>query len=291
MITQEEHFDRCARYLDTHDRAQNVLADNAGVLPVPIVGTLLSLYDATRPAFNSFTSRPMPDGAKTFTRPKITQHVAVGEQVAEFDPVASQKMIITGSNVTKKTEAGYLDLSQQDVDWTSPSMLDLVIQDFARVYSRRLETTAIAFLEAAAVTTSAYVATDLHTLVTSFVDAATTVYNATDGAYFPDTVWLDIGSYALLAKTLNTTGETNALEQIQNAMGKIGAGEPTGPFKLVIGRFTAPAIIVGSSALIESYEQTRGLLRVAQPDVLGQRIAYYGYHAYFAESSAFAKLA
>ena len=288
LMSADEHLDRASAYID---RASQVVADTAGIVPEPIIGDLIELYDSTRPVFNSFTSRPMPQYGKTFSRPKITQHVATGNQATELTAVASQKMVIGSDTVTKFTEAGYLDLSQQDVDWTDPAALQLVLQDFVKVYSRRTEVRASAFLVAGVTATSTWNISDVGNAVKTFVDAFLAVGNSAEED--PDTCWMDRTSWGQLAQLTNTGDDRTALSMIKETLTDYGVTPPN----FVVGRFLAtadatpgPVRIVGSSRLVESYEQTNGLLQVAQPDILGQRVAYSGYGAHFITPAGFVKL-
>ena len=72
---------------------------------------------------------------KTFGRPKITQHVTVGPQTAEKTELPSQKMVIGEVPFTKGTFGGAVDVSRQDIDWTSPAAWDILIRDLADVYA------------------------------------------------------------------------------------------------------------------------------------------------------------
>lgn len=264
-------------------RASQVLADTSGIVPTPIVGALIELYDATRPVWNSFAARPMPDKGKTFTRPEITQHVLTGDQATELTAVASQKMVIGGTPVTKFTEAGYLDLSVQDIDWTDPAAMQLVLQDFAKVYSRRMEVRASAYLEATVTAESPFDFTTVKKTVETFVDA----FAAVDAAAQEDadTIWMDKTTLATLAQLTNTGDDRTAMSMVREALSEYGVNG----VNVVIGR-QLTGVTVGSSRLVESYEQNKGLLQVAQPDVLGQRVAYHGYGALFLTPEGFVRL-
>lgn len=265
-------------------RAQQVLADNTGIVPTPIVGSLISLYDASRPVWNSFTSQPLPAAGKSFTRPKVTQHVATGNQAAEFDAVSTQKMIITGSTVNKFTEAGYLDLSQQDIDWTDPAALQLVVQDFADVYSNRMEARACSFLVTTASASAAWTATNVSTIVSSVTSGVQAVYNTAKS--MPDTLWLSLDEALSLAGTVTGDYNRTAMAMVNEALAAAGVN-----VNVVVGpQLASDTRILGVSRLIESYENINGLLQVAQPDILGQRIAYSGYGALFGDSAGFVKL-
>jgi len=100
--------------------ADQKLADNPGIVPIPIVGNVVGTMPTTRPFIDSVANLAMPAGGSTFNRPRITQHSLVGLQATEKTQLASQKLIIGSTPVTKKTMGGTLDISFQDRDWTDP---------------------------------------------------------------------------------------------------------------------------------------------------------------------------
>lgn len=264
-------------------RADQGTTNNAGILPKPIVGNLISFLDASRPVFGSMTSRPMPRAGKTFARPRITQHVTVTEQDAEFDALDSQVMTITSDDVTKRTFGGQLDISQQDIDWTDPAILQVVINDFSDIYAQVTETAAKEYLGTLPTTFSPWTASSPGTIVESFVDGAVAVYGQCKR--FPDTVWLDLVTWGELASTTNTNNDTTALALVRKAFDETGFPQPR--FVVAPGLDTdgavdgTQAVVMGVSSLVESYEQTNGLLRVEQPGTLSQKVAYYGYVAFY----------
>ena len=282
QMSHDEHVNRAAKYL----RAEQTTTDTAGILPEPIVGNIIELFDASRPVFSSFSARPMPSAGKTFTRPEVTQHVLTGDQAHELATLASREMKIIGNTVEKFTEAGYLDLSQQDIDWTDPSAMNLVVQDFAKAYNKRMEERACAYLVdmVQGGASASYDGSTIGGAIDSFVDAFHAVdVNAEESA---DTIWIDSGTWADLAKVTNPTTDESSLTLINSALQTYGVSP-----KWVVGRrFAADTRIVGSSRLIESYEDNKGLLRAAQPDVLGQRLAYFGYGAFYGTPEGFVSL-
>ena len=52
---------------------------------------------------------------------------------------SSQKMTITRLTGNAVTYGGYVNVSRQDIDFSSPSMLDVVIQDLAAQYAIQTE--------------------------------------------------------------------------------------------------------------------------------------------------------
>lgn len=278
----EQFLDRAARYVD---RAEQTTADTTGILPEPIIGALIKFADSTRPVFNSFTSRPMPRAGKKFTRPRVTQRVNVAQQSAELAELVSRKMIIVPDEVSKLTFAGTLDISEQDVDWTDPASLEIVLSDFTEFYAEATEGEAADVIEGLAETYSPYVATNVATLVESYVDGVLEVYDQCKR--MPDTIWTDLASWATLASTTNTNNDRTALSMIRESLNELGAG----PMRWIVGpQLAADTRVVGASNLVESYEQRKGLLRAVKPSVLGHEIAYFGYVAFYGRPEGFVNL-
>lgn len=285
----DEFLERAAAYID---RAQQTTADTAGIIPTPIIGDVVKLNDARRPVFLSFSQRAMPARGKTFERPYITQQVDVGTQT-EGQALNSQKMTLTSDTVTKATQGGYLDLTHQDIDWTEPSSLQIVVQDFVDMYAEWTEGLACDHLEGLPVAAdaanngdgySAYDATDVGTLVESYVDGVVDVYNRSKR--FPDTVWHDLASWATLSSTTNSNNDRTALSMIQEALTQMGT-----PVNFVVGpQLAANTRIIGASSLVEAYEQQKGLLRAEEPSTLVVQLAYAGYTAFWGKYEGFVQL-
>ncbi len=259
-------------------------AETGGALPVPILGPVIKFHDSSRPVWNSFTSRPMPTSGKTFTRPRVTQRVTVGAQSSELAEISSQNMALTGDTVTKATYAGGLRISEQDLDWTDPAMLQLVIEDFVEVYAEATEAVACAKIVALATTTADWVATNIGTIIGSITAGITSVYGT--AKKMPDTVWLSLDEYLSLAGTTNSTTNVSALALVRQTL-----AEAETPMKFVVGpQLAADTRIVGVSSLVESYEHVKGLLSAPVVSNLGVDIAYRGYAATYGRAEGFCKL-
>jgi HK97 family phage major capsid protein len=259
--------------------------DNTGLLPKEIVGPIISLADDSRPIFSSMTQRPMPDKGSQFSRPRITQRVTVAEQAAELDELATRKMTLVGADVTKRTFAGTLELSRQDLDWTDPSVLQIVIDDFAGYYGLVTETAAVVALEALASATSTYTATTIATIIASFTTAIQAAY--TSAKRMPDTCWLALDSMLTLAGNVNATTNESALTLVKRTLSDAGM-----PMKFVVGpQLTAGKKIIGCSGLVEAYENKGGLLSAPDVQHLGTFISYYGYVAFYGLAAGFVTLA
>lgn len=284
-------IDRAAMYFDRAP-AQQGLADNPAIVPEPIVGALIdTITDDTRPVFDSFTSQPMPLSGKQFIRPRITQHVAVGEQTAEFQELVTRKFSLAEDSVTKRTFGGVLEISKQNQDWTDPAIMSLALQSFLSEYAVMTEREAIDFLSGLPTTFSAVNLTTVGDAVTTFVDAVVKVY--TQSKRPADTAWIDLPTWAQLASLTNANDDRTALSMIDEALGKLGKGSLRWVVTPWLGSDATPAnsIIVGASSLVESYEQRKGLLTAEHPRTLSTEVAYYGYVAFYGRPEGVVRVA
>jgi hypothetical protein len=133
-----------ARLAQTRAVADQKTTDTPGILPTPIVGTVVNLIDANRPFVSSLGGAKALGGipGATFTRPKITQHVLVGQQVpaggaGEKTQLPSQKMTVSPVSFAKATYGGTVDISRQDIDWSSPTSTPCRPRRRRRAPSRR----------------------------------------------------------------------------------------------------------------------------------------------------------
>jgi len=267
--------------------ADQKTSDITGILPTPIVGTVVNLIDANRPFISSLGGAKAMEGipGTTFSRPKITQHTTVGVQSGEKTQLPSQKMTIAPVNFTKSTYGGTVDISRQSIDWSSPSAWDILIRDLANVYSVQTETAASAAFKAAATATPVAVATnDLKGWTLALYTAGMHSYQA--GFMMPDRIWCSLDVWAALGSLVDVA----RVVLPQNVMDEMGApgtstladfrGDLLGLPRIVVPTFAAGTCIVGPSSLYEVYEEVIGLLSVIEPSILGVQVAYGGYVAW-----------
>jgi hypothetical protein len=274
--------------------ANQTVPDNLGIVPIPILGPVVSLIANARPTVSSANRRALPAGGRSFTRPLVTQHTLSGVQSAEKTELASQKMLITPVTVNKATYGGTLDISFQDRDWTEPALLQIVIDDMATVYARQTDAGFCTAFSTAITATLAAASADGPGLQAAIAKATATVYSAVN--LFPDTMWVSPDMWAAIAALHDTTGR--ALFATIGPMNATGRVDQTGfngnvyGLQLVVDQFLpAGTIIVGVSQLAEFYEQVGGQLSVTEPSILGFVVAYYGYVAWcFPAPAGFVKI-
>jgi HK97 family phage major capsid protein len=269
--------------LELYNRAaaHQTTSDNTGLLPTPILGPVVNFIDSARPLVAALGPRQLP--GSSFSRPRVTQHTAVAAQSAEKAELTSQKMIIGKLTVTPATIGGYVNISRQDVDWSQPSVMDIVINDLAAQYAILTEATAVqAFYAggtASAVTIPATPTAD--NVAAAFWSAAGSVYTATKGqgrliaAASPDVLGILGGLFAPVNPVDSQSPGFSAATFGQGAMGSIGGI----PVYVTAGFAAAKSLMIMSSSAGEIYEDRIGSLQVVEPSVLGIQVAYAGYFA------------
>jgi hypothetical protein len=268
--------------LDLFNRAaaHQTTGDNPGLLPEQILGPVVNFVDQSRPVVMALGPRQLPGGS--WSRPVVTAHTRVGPQTAEKTELVSQKMTVGKIPVTPKTYGGYVNVSRQDVDWTQPAIMDLVISDLAAQYAIETETATVQDLNAAA-TAGPTLPTGAPTpeeVAGAFWAAAGSVYNAVYGAgrliavTGPDML-------ALLGPLFPPVNPTNAQSAglTASGFGTGAVGSIAGIPVYVTADMPANTLIVMSTAAAECYEERVGALQVVEPSVLGIQVAYAGYFA------------
>ena len=256
-------------------------ADNLGVVPDPIVGSVINFIDAARPLVAAVGPQPMP--SSTWHRPRVTQSTATavqgsaGAAADEKKELTSQKMTITRLNATAVTYGGYVNVSRQDIDFSQPSILDIIINDLAAQYAIDTEAAFGDALATTATTAVDYTA-DASSVAGALWTAAASAYTAVRGqgrlvlAVAPDV----LATFGPLFAPVNpvsaqSTGFT-AGGFGQGVMGNISGIQTVMSSGLGVGE-----AFVFSTAAIECYEQRVGTLQVTEPSVLGVQVAYAGY--------------
>jgi HK97 family phage major capsid protein len=276
--------------LYTRAAAHQKTSDNLGVIPDPIVGDVVNFIDAARPLVSFLGPRNMP--SQTWYRPKVTAHTLVDQQgtlgaaADEKTELVSQKMTIGRLTGTAVTYGGYVNVSRQNVDFSSPDALDIVVGDLAAQYAIETEAATGVLVQAQAnnVELAPVAVGNLPSaaeLVAALWTAVGNIYTATKGAGRIALVVppARLGNWGGLFAPVNpqnaqSTG-FNAADFGQGVMGTI-SGVPvivSAGYPVVANHYGS----VVSSAAVEVYEQRVGALQVTEPSVLGIQVAYAGY--------------
>jgi HK97 family phage prohead protease len=269
--------------------------DTLGLLPVPVLGPLVQDLNFIRPTVEALGSRAYPDGgqSKTFIRPTITTHTSVAAQSPELSGVSATTMVIASNSVSKTTLAGQVTLSAQDMDFTSPSAMQLILNDLMGEYMIASDNLAADNLLTAANSSGVWDGTP-EDFLKSVYDAANDVSSGRN--WMPTHMFVSVDVWAQLGQLVDSSKRPlfpfiGAGLTGQNALGNASAtswnGNPIGLQLVVDSNFAAKTMIItrvgqGQGDAFEFYESIRGLMSVEQPSVLGRQFSFHGYVSTFA---------
>ena len=270
--------------------------DTVGLLPVPVLGPVFAnLNQQIRPVVAAVGARAYPDGGtqKTFVRPTWTTHTSVSAQANELAGVSATTPVIASNVISKTTLAGQVTLSVQDVDFTSPGSMDIIINDLMGQYMLASDNLAADGLVSGANASGAtwtVTANDPTSLVTSLYSCAYSIL--VNSNFLPDhifvspDVWRSMGAQLDVDKRpIFPYAGANGLIGY-NAFGEanITVANTFNPFGLTMcadRNFADGTLVVARAAAIEFYESIRGLLTRDEPATLGKVMSYHGYASLF----------
>jgi len=269
--------------------------DTPGLLPVPVLGPLVQDLNFLRPVVEAVGARAYPDNGqqKTFTRPTITTHTSVATQSTELSAVSATTMVIAANSVTKTTLAGQVTLSAQDISFTSPEAMSLILNDLMGEYMIASDNLAADNLLTAANSSGVWDGT-VADLLKSVYDAANDISSGRN--WLPTHMFVSVDVWAQLGQLADTTGRqifpliANGLSGY-NAAGSQSAtswnGNPLGLQLVVDSNFAAKTMIItrvgqGAGDAYEFYESIRGLQSFENPAVLGRNMSFHGFVSTFA---------
>jgi HK97 family phage prohead protease len=268
--------------------------DTPGLLPVPVLGPLVQDLNFLRPVVDAVGARAYPDSgqSKTFIRPTITTHTSVASQ-SELGSASATTMVIASNSISKTTLAGQVTLSVQDIDFTSPAAMQLILNDLMGEYMIASDNLAADNLLTAATSSGVWDGT-VADLLKSVYDSAVDI--STNRNWTPTHMFVSPDVWGQLGQLADTTGRPvfpfiGAGLTGQNALGGGQAsswnGNPLGLQLVVDSNFAAKTMIItrvgqGAGDAYEFYESIRGLMSVEQPAVLGRNMSFHGYVSTFA---------
>jgi HK97 family phage prohead protease len=264
--------------------------DTPGLLPVPVVGPVYNNINYLRPVVSAIGARAMPLGSgKTFNRPEITTHVSVAQQSSELATLSSTTMVVSSNIVTRLTFGGTVLVSEQDVDWTDPSSVDIILQDLAGQYADATDNYAADQLYSGATNRGTWngaadtLLAEIYALA-QWISASSNVLPT--HMFVSPATWAKIGGLVdgNDRPLFPTVGPFNAAGVSQAGSWN---GNPLGLTMVVDKNFATGAgadrVIVGCAAGpfagFEIYENQRGLVAIDKPEVLGRQISFRGYFA------------
>ena len=259
-------------------------SDTAGVLPLPIVQPVYNNFRGFRPVVDAIGPKAMPGGGKVFIRPEVTTHTSMAAQASENATLQSGTFVVTSNQVTKGTYGGYVNISMQDLEWTDPAILSLILDDMARIYANTTDNVAADALVAGITQTRAL--TDPASpseWVTDIFAAAQTILTNSNGN-LPSHLFLAPNMWASLGLLVDTAGRP-LFPQVgpMNAFGTLEAGSTDAVafgLRIVVDRnFADDTVIVGEPSGFEIFEQQKGALSLESPSTLSRTLSWHGYFA------------
>jgi hypothetical protein len=293
-------------YAKIQAAAPNVTTtDTPGILPEIITGSVYDGLNPIRPFVTAIGTRAMPGAGATFRRPKITVRPTVTQQpTGELNTLNSSTVSVSNTDISKLTFGTFVTMSEQDMDWTDPNSVNIVLNQLAIAYGQATDNYAVDTCYAAI--TQSETVTDK----TKPGDWLSAIYGAayqisSTSNYLPTHFVVDPTTWYRLGKLTSTDG-TPAFPFVgapnmmaMNALGTQSAtswnGTPLGLTLVVDKNMAADTAFIGhaagNAAGFEFYEQQKGAISVDVPSTLGRTIAYRGYAAAFmADATKFCKL-
>ena len=257
--------------------AHQTTADNPGLLPESIVSPIVNFVDTARPIVNSLNPMDLGSGAWSYAR--VTQHTQVGLQAGEKTELASRKMTITKTALGADTYGGYVNVSKQDINRSSPSILDMIINDLAGQYAIETEEVAADVLWAGG-TAGPILPTGVNTaqqIATAVFTAAGSVFAATKGqgttiiAMSPDML-------GIIGPVFPPVNPTNGFGVGFSASGVAtgDVGNISGIRSIMSAALDTGQVVVYSTAAVKAFEYKYGNLQVVEPSVWGVQVGYAG---------------
>jgi len=274
-------------------------SDTPGLLNQMVMGPLFQDLNFVRPVVSAFGARAMPNTpSKTWIRPTITTHTSAAEQTTELTAASATTMVIASNVITKKTVAGQVTLSVQDIDFTSPEALQLVLNDLAGevlIKTDDIASDALVAGKTASGSTWTVTANDPSSLISALYDAAREITE--DSNYFPThlcvspDVWEKLGSQLDGSKRPILGYTTNGVLG-QNSIGRVGGlgynqMDVMGLSLVVDNNFASGTMLVCYAPGFEIFESGPSLMTFDDASKLGKTFSLHQYFATFVAKSSF----
>jgi HK97 family phage prohead protease len=262
-----------------------VTTDTPGILPTPIVQPVYNNFIGRRPVVDAVGVRAMPAGGKVFIRPEVTTHTSIGASIGEQSPTAGT-LVVFNNQVTKQIFGGYVNISEADIDWTDPSILQVVLDDMGRIYANATDNYAADQLVAGVSVTQAFALADVakpEVWAAEIAEASATILSSSNGN-LPTHLFVSPDRWRNLVG-LSDTSNRPLFPQVgpMNAQGNLSATEYGGNafgLQVVVDRnFASGVAIVGDASGYELFEQMKGTMSIESPSTLSRTIALRGYFA------------
>jgi HK97 family phage prohead protease len=262
-----------------------VTSDTPGLLPTPIVAPVYNNFIGRRPVVDAIGVKAMPAGGKVFIRPEVTTHTSIGASIGEQSPTGGT-LVVFNNQVTKQIFGGYVNISEFDIDTTSPEILQVVLDDMGRIYANATDNYAADQLVAGVSVTQAFALADVakpEVWAAEIAEASATILSSSNGN-LPTHLFVSPDRWRNLIG-LSDTANRPLFPQVgpMNAQGNLSPAQYGGNafgLQVVVDRnFASGVAIVGDASGYELYEQQKGTMSIESPSTLSRTIALRGYFA------------
>ena len=210
-------------------------------------------------------------------------HTTIGVQATENTALDDGTFVVDDLQVTKGTYGGYVTLSEQAIDWTTPEVIGLLLDDMGRIYANQTDNVAADALVAGATSTNAFGndATNPAQWAAFIGTAAQDILTASNGN-LPTHLFVSPNMWGYLLG-LTDTADRPLFPSLgpMNAYGDLAVTEAMGMafgLRVVVDRnFPVDTVIVGDASGFEIFEQQKGAISVDVPSTLSRTIAFRGY--------------
>jgi uncharacterized protein len=260
-------------------------ADLDGILPLPILAPVYSGIQGLRPVVDAIGARQMPQSGKVFIVPKITTHTSIGGPETQNTTITAGEYVVDDVQITKDIYGGYVEVSEASIDWSSPEVLQGLLEDMGKKYALATDNAAAdALLAGTSQTTGNVDPADPADWIQKVYACANTIL--ANGNYLPDHLFVSGDVFAQLG-TLSDDQGRPLFPQVgpMNAFGSMNAGSREAVvfgLRLVVDtNFAAKTTIVGAAATgaFRCYEQQKGAISIDNPSTLSRTVAFRGYFA------------
>jgi hypothetical protein len=195
------------------------------------------------------------------------------------------------NQVTKASYGGYVTVSEQVADWSSPEIIGLILSDMGRVYSQTTDNVAADALVAGATTTSNFTAANIgdptEWLTWLYGAAGDILTGAGNGGHLPTHLFVSAANWEALGKLEDGSGRP--LFPMVSPMNAFGSMTPASAQMTAFGLQVVVdtnfdntgngTMILGDTVGFEIFEQQKGFLRVQNAQIRGTDISWLGYFA------------
>jgi hypothetical protein len=196
-------------------------------------------------------------------------------------------------SVTKETYGGYVQISEQDIMFTTPEILGSLLDDMGRIYANTTDNVAADALVAGATVTNSFGDTSLPEDWVGWIGQSSQTILTNSNGNLPNALFVSPKYWGVLIGLADTTGRPlfpnlgpmNALGDLTPSFGQ---GMAFGLNVVVDRNFTDETIILGcagtspgnpTGAGFECFELPQGAISIDVPSQLARTLAFRGQFA------------